>query len=161
MAKEESARVRRVVEWLISNRVAKSQKGIAQLMGYNHCVLSQVLNGKAPVAEKFVRTLCGLDKRINAEWVLTGVGEMLKPGTPQEEKIEMPKFLSLLALTNLAEKRIDSGEVVKTIFEMLSNQMEEITSLRTEVEKLRSENEYLRNNPYGSVSAAIASTFIP
>ncbi|MBR5552189.1 MAG: hypothetical protein IKV83_09780 [Muribaculaceae bacterium] len=162
MAKEEVARVRSVVEWLISNRVAKSQKGIAQLMGYNHCVLSQVLNGKTPVAEKFVRTLSGLDKRINAEWVLTGVGEMInEPEAPTENKIELPKVLSLSALTNLAEKRIDSSEVVKTIFEMLSEQIAEITLLRTEVEKLRSENEILRQNSYVNVSAAIASTFMP
>lgn len=161
MAKEESARLKSVVNWLISNRVAKSQKGVAQLMGYNHCVLSQVLNGKTPVAEKFVKALCGLDDRINAEWVLTGVGEMVTSETPAKEKEELPKFLSLSALTNLAEKRIDSSEVVKTIFEMLSNQMAEITSLRSEVAKLKRENESLKNNPYGNVSAAIASTYIP
>lgn len=157
MAKEEVARVRSVVDWLISNRVAKSQKGIAQLMGYNHCVLSQVLNGKTPVAEKFVRTLSGLDERINAEWVLTGVGEMInKHETPSEDKIELPKVLSLSALTNLAEKRIDSSEIVKTIFEMFSEQLAEIESLRSEVDKLRNENEILRTH---YVSAGLTSNF--
>lgn len=157
MAKEEVARVRSVVDWLISNRVAKSQKGIAQLMGYNHCVLSQALNGKTPVAEKFVRTLSGLDERINAEWVLTGVGEMInKPETPSEDKIELPKVLSLSALTNLAEKRIDSSEIVKTIFEMFSEQLAEIESLRSEVDKLRNENEILRTH---YVSAGLTSNF--
>ena len=156
MAKEETARVRSVVDWLISNRVAKSQKGIAQLMGYNHCVLSQVLNGKVPVAEKFVKTLCGLDKRINVEWVLSGVGKMInQPETPNEE-IELPKVLTLSALTSLAEKRIDSSAVVKTIFEMLSEQMAEITLLRSEVAKLRSENEVLRTH---YTSAGLTSNF--
>ena len=84
-----------------------------------------------------------------------------EPEAPTENKIELPKVLSLSALTNLAEKRIDSSEVVKTIFEMLSEQIAEITLLRTEVEKLRSENEILRQNSYVNVSAAIASTFMP
>lgn len=157
MAKEESARVKSVVGWLIYNRVAKSQKGIAQLMGYNHCVLSQVLNGKASITEKFVRTLSGIDERINADWVLTGEGEMIRTPKAKEETVDtFAKTLSLSALTNLAEKRIDSGEVVKTIFEMMSEKIEEINFLRLENEKLRSENEKLKTQ---YATAGLTSNF--
>lgn len=157
MAKEESARVKSVVGWLIYNRVAKSQKGIAQLMGYNHCVLSQVLNGKASITEKFVRTLSGIDERINADWVLTGEGEMIRTPKAKEETTDtFAKALSLSALTNLAEKRIDSGEVVKTIFEMMSEKIEEINFLRLENEKLRSENEKLKTQ---YATAGLTSNF--
>lgn len=157
MAKEESARVKSVVGWLIYNRVAKSQKGIAQLMGYNHCVLSQVLNGKASITEKFVRTLSGIDERINADWVLTGEGEMIRTPKAKEETADtFAKALSLSALTNLAEKRIDSGEVVKTIFEMMSEKIEEINFLRLENEKLRSENEKLKTQ---YATAGLTSNF--
>ena len=72
------------------------------------------------------------------------------------DKIELPKVLSLSALTNLAEKRIDSSEIVKTIFEMFSEQLAEIESLRSEVDKLRNENEILRTH---YVSAGLTSNF--
>ena len=157
MAKEESARVKSVVGWLIYNRVAKSQKGIAQLMGYNHCVLSQVLNGKASVTEKFVRTLSGIDERINAEWVLTGEGEMIRTPKAKEETADtFAKALSLSALTNLAEKKLDYGEVVKEVVNMLSSQIAEIALLRRENERLRSENEHLRSQKSGFILSPAA-----
>lgn len=73
----EVERAKSIVKWLISNRVALTQKGIAQKMGYNHSVLSQVLNGRVSMTEKFMQTLCSLDSRLNYEWLLNGSGEML------------------------------------------------------------------------------------
>lgn len=73
----EVQRAKSIVKWLINNRVALTQKGIAQKMGYNHSVLSQVLNGRVPMTEKFMLTLCSLDSRLNYEWLLNGSGEML------------------------------------------------------------------------------------
>lgn len=77
MAKDELVRAKQVMSLLIQNRVALTQKGIATKMGYNHSVVSQVLNGKVRMSEKFMRTLCSLDPRLNYEWLLNGSGEML------------------------------------------------------------------------------------
>lgn len=70
-------RVRTVVNWLIFREIANNDRELAEMLGYTKASFSQIVNGKVPLSDKFVRKLCSLDN-INEEWVKSGVGEMFK-----------------------------------------------------------------------------------
>ncbi len=46
-------RVRQAMEWLKDNRLFNSNRVIAEKMGYNPSVVSQVITGKSKVTERF------------------------------------------------------------------------------------------------------------
>lgn len=69
-------RVKKVVNWLIFNEIAENERAISELLGYTKSSFSQIMTGKVPVSEKFIKNLCSLDKNINFVWVQTGEGEM-------------------------------------------------------------------------------------
>jgi transcriptional regulator with XRE-family HTH domain len=73
-------RLRRVINWLIFQEIADSDKDLADRLGYTKSSFSQILNGKVPLSEKFVKKLCSLDENINGVWILEGDGEMLLSG---------------------------------------------------------------------------------
>lgn len=59
-------------------RVCRNEKEIAEKFGYTKSSFSQIVNGKVPLAEKFIKKLCTADENINEVWVSTGEGNMLK-----------------------------------------------------------------------------------
>lgn len=71
-------RIKKVINWLIYQEVAESETAIAKLLGYQKSSFSQIVNGKVPLSEKFVKRLCSLDENINDVWIFTGEGELLK-----------------------------------------------------------------------------------
>lgn len=75
-------RIRKAINWLIFQDVAESEKDIADKLGYTKSSFSQIVNGKVPLSEKFVRKLCSLDDNINDVWITEGEGSLLKSDTP-------------------------------------------------------------------------------
>lgn len=73
----ELERVKSVVKWLIFKDYANNEGELAEKLGYNNSYLSQILNEKTPLSEKFVDNLASIDNSINVEWILTGEGEMI------------------------------------------------------------------------------------
>lgn len=71
-------RVRKVIKWLISERVVLYQKDVAKRMNYNASVMSNLLNGNGRITDRFIERLCDIDTRLNPDWIRTGNGEMLK-----------------------------------------------------------------------------------
>lgn len=71
-------RIKKVINWLIFQEVAENDRALSELLGYTKSSFSQIVNGKVPLSEKFVKKLCALDKNINEVWVLSGEGEMFK-----------------------------------------------------------------------------------
>ena len=71
-------RIKKVLNWLIFQEVADSEKALADLLGYTKSSFSQIINGRVPISEKFVKKLCGLDENINEVWVLRDEGTMFK-----------------------------------------------------------------------------------
>ena len=69
-------RAREVMNWL-KYKLGEPQKAIAARMGYNPTVVSSELTGKVTLSDKFIRNLCSVHPSINADWVMTGEGEML------------------------------------------------------------------------------------
>jgi transcriptional regulator with XRE-family HTH domain len=70
-------RVKRVIKWLILTDFASSESDLAEKLGYKKSSLSQILNEKVPLSEKFIQTLCDADKNINKVWIETGEGAMV------------------------------------------------------------------------------------
>lgn len=71
-------RVRKVIKWLISERVVLYQKDVAKRMNYNASVMSNLLNGNGRITDRFIERLCDIDMRLNPDWIRTGNGDMLE-----------------------------------------------------------------------------------
>lgn len=79
---ELTQRVRKAINWLIFQDVAENERALANLMGYTKSSFSQLVNGKVPLSEKFVKKLSSLDPNINEVWIMTGEGNLLKSDNP-------------------------------------------------------------------------------
>lgn len=90
-------RVNKVVDWLIFQKKAETQKELAEKLKYTESSMSQILNEKVPLSERFIKKLAKLDQNINLEWLLTGEGEMLKGNTSQEDDIAYVPLLPISA----------------------------------------------------------------
>lgn len=81
-------RVKKVVEWLISNDFADNQGDLAAKLGYNRSSFSQIVGekGNKQVSSKFIEALCSISKKINKMWLLGEVGEMVIDSNKHEDK---------------------------------------------------------------------------
>jgi len=73
----ELERVIKIVDWLIFEGKIKSRRELASVLDYTESSLSQILNGKVALSEKFIKKLSMMDGRINESWIMTGSGDML------------------------------------------------------------------------------------
>lgn len=87
----ENQRIKKVINWLIFQGVAESEKELADLLGYTKSSFSQIVNGKVPLSEKFVKKLCGLDENINEVWILKGEGELFKNSPNGLQTVEISR----------------------------------------------------------------------
>ncbi len=74
---EKLDRVKKVVKWLLLTDYAVSESDLAEKLGYKKSSLSQILNKKVPLSDKFVQVLCDADKNINKVWIEEGEGSMI------------------------------------------------------------------------------------
>lgn len=65
-------RVTRVVEWLVYKQIVENRRDLAEKMGYTESSLSQILNGKVSLSEKFIKKLANMSDEIDLDWLLTG-----------------------------------------------------------------------------------------
>lgn len=70
-------RVIKVADWLIFEKKVESRRDLADKLSYTESSMSQILNGKVNLSDKFIKKLSNLDERIDLEWMIDGVGEML------------------------------------------------------------------------------------
>lgn len=70
-------RAQRIISWLIFERKFNTRRDLADIIGYKESYLSQMLNGKVPLSEKFLSMLTAIDGRVNTEWIKTGKGDIL------------------------------------------------------------------------------------
>lgn len=84
-------RVREVVNWLLFNKTIKSRRELAEKMGYTESSMSQILNGKVSLSEKFIKNLSIIDKTLNIDWLMTGEGKMLK-SDEKESPPDVPRI---------------------------------------------------------------------
>ena len=84
------------MNWLIFQEIVESETDLARTLGYQKSSFSQIVNGKVPLSEKFVKRLCALDENINDVWILTGEGNMLKTASVdnpngQNDMVSIPR----------------------------------------------------------------------
>lgn len=72
-----TTRLKKVINWLIFKEIAENERALADLLGYTKSSFSQIVNGKVPLSDKFLKSICALDKNINDVWIKTGNGDML------------------------------------------------------------------------------------
>lgn len=80
-------RLRKAINWLIFQDVAVNERALAELLGYTKSSFSQIVNGKVPLSDKFVKSLCSLDDNINEVWIKTGEGQLFKKDTNVSQKV--------------------------------------------------------------------------
>lgn len=79
----DNKRIKRAINWLISQGRFSSQKEIGELIGItNRSYLSQLVNSDTPNVE-FINKFTKIASEISEDWLLTGEGEMLKSATNQ------------------------------------------------------------------------------
>ena len=119
-------RIRKAINWLIYCEVAENERALAELLGYTKSSFSQIVNGKVPLSEKFVKKLCSLDANINEVWILEGRGEFLKVNTPNgiKENVVIPA-----SAWEVIQKQADSLAVrdkqIDKLIGMLHDQLQE------------------------------------
>ena len=77
---EQAKRIKKAINWLIYQEIAENERDLSERLGYTKSSFSQIVNGKVPLSEKFVRKLCSLDENLNSVWILTGEGDMFHSG---------------------------------------------------------------------------------
>lgn len=82
-----TARLKRAINWLIFNEIAENERALADLLGYTKSSFSQIVNGKVPLSDKFLKSLCSLDDNINEVWIKTGEGNLFKKDICISQKV--------------------------------------------------------------------------
>lgn len=134
-------RIKKVINWLIFQDVAESEKQLADLLGYTKSSFSQIVNGKVPLSEKFVKKLCGLDENINEVWVLKGEGSMFKNNPNGLQMVEIPR---------------EAWSVIQTQAESLSARDRQIDELIGLLKDQLRESKKTDVRQGGSVTSAVA-----
>lgn len=134
-------RIKKVINWLIFQEVAESEKQLADLLGYTKSSFSQIVNGKVPLSEKFVKKLCGLDENINEVWVLKGEGSMFKNNPNGLQTVEIPR---------------EAWSVIQTQADSLSARDRQIDELIRLLKDQLSESKKTDVLQGGSVTSAVA-----
>ena len=79
--------MKKAINWLIFQEIAENERALAELLGYTKSSFSQIVNGKVPLSDKFVKNLCALDENINDVWIKTGEGELFKNDFRLSQKV--------------------------------------------------------------------------
>lgn len=141
-------RLRAVLDWLKSKKIFKSYKSIADSMGYNPSVLSQVVNGKINVSSSIVSALCSIYPGINYDWIWEGKGEMIYKSI-NSESIQIMPDSSLNRYTFVLMEVVSTMRSIALLVEpmnkeinLLKNQIENqnkiISNLQSQINKLKS-----------------------
>lgn len=121
-------RLRKVINWLIFNDIADSEKALADLLGYTKSSFSQIVNGKVPLSEKFLTALCSLDENINKVWVKTGEGNFLANDINISQTVESN---SGAITNNVGTKEVSSNNTTNTTNNNTTNNYAECEKANT------------------------------
>lgn len=142
-------RIRQAMEWLKDNRIFPSNRAIAQRMGYNPSMVSQVITGKSNVSERFVRSLCATCPSLSYDWIWGGHGNMIldapRRQTETEPVPQLDRFSYILA---------DMAEIIRNITVLTGPLSGRVESLEKKVGEQAREIERLRSELDGMKKAA-------
>jgi hypothetical protein len=120
----DTQRIKKVVNWLIFQEVAENEKALADLLGYKKSSFSQIMNGKVPLSDRFVKKLCSLDENINEVWIMTGEGDMFKNNPNSLQAVEISREAwRIIQLQSESLAARDSQ--IEKLIELLKDQIRE------------------------------------
>lgn len=117
-------RIKKTINWLIFQEVAESERELADKLGYTKSSFSQIVNGKVPLSDKFVKKLCALDENINEVWVTDGTGSMFKNNLNSENGMAIPTSVWGV-IQQQAESLSARDRQVDELIGMLKDQIQE------------------------------------
>lgn len=118
-------RIKKVINWLIYKGIGKSEKEIAERLGYTKSSFSQIVNGKVPLSDKFISKLCSLDENINLVWVQSGEGEMfIEHNLNSEQDVTIPASVWSV-IQRQAQSLSSRDRQIEDLIAMLKEQVQE------------------------------------
>lgn len=139
---ERTNRIKEVLNWLKANRGFKSNRSIAEKIGYNASMISQVITGKAKVSSKLVLSLSSLYPNLSYEWIWNGTGTMIK----EENKSLDDSNMSDNLLERFTIIMDNMAQMMNNISLMVGPLNQEINELRSTVSNQRKEINKLKND---------------
>lgn len=73
----ELERLKKLVSWIIFSGYAKNESELASKLGYTKSSFSQIMNGRVPVADRFLNKISEIVSNLNIDWIRFGTGDML------------------------------------------------------------------------------------
>lgn len=134
-------RIKDVLEWLKASELFRSNREIAERMGYNPSMVSQVITGRSAVTQKFVRSLSSVCSRISYDWIWTGEGDMLRETTssgaiPAERFSELDRFSFIMA--DMAQLMKNFSSVVGPLERRVAELERRLAEQGSTIERLQS-----------------------
>lgn len=137
----ETQRVKKVINWLVFMEYAENERELAEKLGYTKSSFSQIVNGKAPLSERFVQKLASVDRNINEVWIMTGEGNMLN---------------SVEAGTSVVTIPANVWEVIQTQAESLKSKDKQIDELVALLKQQIAEGKKMPAQQGGNATSAVA-----
>jgi transcriptional regulator with XRE-family HTH domain len=70
-------RIKEAIFLLKKRKIIKKQDDIAERTGYNKSSISEIINGKVPLSEKFIKIFCS-EFGISYDYIISGTGEIIE-----------------------------------------------------------------------------------
>lgn len=70
-------RIKNAIQWLIFEGRVANRRELAEKLGYGESYFSQIMTGKVPLSESFIKKLSNFDNRLNYDWLINQAEEML------------------------------------------------------------------------------------
>lgn len=131
-------RIIKFIEWLIYDKIANNRKDLAEKLGYTESSLSQIINGKVALSDKFIKKLSKIDNRVNIDWLLTGEGQMLKSNSITPNKIEMESQTLINELRDRVlslEKQLDEKQKFCQFLMKQNEDLQQLVTASPEIKK--------------------------
>lgn len=127
-------RLNEVVEYLIYSKAALDKTDLSKKLGYNASSFSQIINGRVPIADRFIGRLLEFAPYINREWLVEGTGTMLKVPAATMSPYPADEMVSQATPT---EAMRDGVNVITDaeVLDLSNYPVEVIEELRTEIKK--------------------------
>lgn len=114
-------RLKAVIGYLQKERYVHNNADFANIVGVHASFLSEILNGKRSITEKFLHRICEAFPQINYTWLSEGVGEMCNVGGAiMAGKKEEPLAFSMVVLQEIATQQTIIVEAQKQITHLLT-----------------------------------------
>lgn len=128
-----TARLKKAINWLIFQEIAENERALAELLGYTKSSFSQIVNGKVPLSDKFLKSLCTLDENINDVWIKTGDGCLFKNGSHISQKVYGDNNQVAGRDINLSSQ--DVGKLIDTVNKQQTTISELIQANQSQMER--------------------------